>query len=1063
MYDMYCSLFSGKSKEIPQGRKKKSMKIFPCYIVLTKIDRYLDSGTTISYRTFRKTYRECLNICKNVNFSRKLEAGQDVFNVKVPSKHKNYQAYMELNRKRHKSSKSKSCSKRGSLFKSSVEPKMEKKFKDLIEKYKKSIHGRGAGRVMRSVQWFPKDFMRDLNKASKTPVLAKFISEARQQVLDETEREIALKRDFAKLKHQIEFKRSTNKAKKQYRLHQAEHIPPYFRSGTSVVSGRVRKMNTRYSDDFARSKDEEQYFHSLSMITEKLKRDKKRMIGEIEDERNDSYRENFELIIDNPESLNERSVICLERQGNELKALNKNSDMSNKERERINAQRRERYHKKQVEKAQNKVFHDKEDGVIIKDIPDECSVLNNLLESNTADVNPDPLINTEKPYYGYDSASAEPFSYVKSLLKRSSDYEQRDPVGEPEFKRTKSLNIGIEQNNQSTGAENNNMDPERARLFRIPDKVRQLFVKKDNTKVDMSETENSDKDVSQTLEQNYSMLKLKDNELSQQRFSTGTPVASHLKKSCQEIQKFVITSKGLAKPIVHVGLDVTKPIPDFMALTTHAAPRDCVSGVPKPVLLFENTGDIGKIPSVYPKAHAPTTALNSTSLIKIPVAGNVSSGDGLGTNVRVQTSIPGSSTSDSRSQVFSRNASSGPSKSQPTLVPVKSPNPVSSKEESNNSYYYFQVSGKNIIIPVKEGPDQQKAVVLNSFKTSDAKVAQTNTSTVSVKSNLIGTKMAANKQQQPPTFATSYKLGDNVVALIPQANNQQLVVPLTPVRQPISKPITAPDTQVIRVSPGDQIDSTPLPPRTVPAESKQVVRVGPERKQVLRMYPDGQTVKCTSPNPIRLTRPSLINSFNGKRFALIPSTLPQNVPNKNSLSNGTTSSDAPLRFSLVPTTLTGSTTLSSTILKNISLAVSNSTLVPTAKIVSQNPMSPPGRPKRAKAIPVKVCNSETSVKTSYLSKGSVKPNIIPTGLMGIPSVTNRAARVPDTTNGAADNTSEKEEEPDKTQEKAMAFAEATTAREEKLRKLKELLKERSMAVDKLRQQRKNMDSDSDDT
>lgn len=235
----------------PAKKRRKCSQIYPCYIVLTKVDTCTAGSRSVSYRSFKQKFTECSNMCKKMHFRRRLNRGRDVFNVKTPSKQKDYRKYLEdLEKNARKVSKTRT--KPGGV------PTMEHLLSihdKIVKKRAKSSHKKTSSRVRRNIIRIPKDFIEITSDSSIEDRV-----NSTDNGLPSTAGKngggssLQFRRELTSLKRLITIKRESSKKLKQIKKMKSETVDRA--DGTKSLSGRIRKSNVRYSGDFATNKYE---------------------------------------------------------------------------------------------------------------------------------------------------------------------------------------------------------------------------------------------------------------------------------------------------------------------------------------------------------------------------------------------------------------------------------------------------------------------------------------------------------------------------------------------------------------------------------------------------------------------------------------------------------------------------------------------------------------------------------------------------------------------------------------------------------------------------------------
>ncbi|XP_052242081.1 uncharacterized protein LOC127852234 isoform X2 [Dreissena polymorpha] len=226
----------------PSPEKKR--KIDPSYIVLTSIDPWLGTRSSVSCKDFEHAQNECSNMCKKISFKRRLAHGDGVFNVKTPSKQKDYQVFLEKYEKAQEINASK-------------KPGVRMSIKDLLNRQDNRIlrglkgpAKRYSNRVRRTVVRVPVDF----KTWNATPHHARsvIIEDAKKKMLENREKELLAEKRAREKVYELEMhgklieinRKGKTRLKK---LKQAAKRNSARTEGTISLCGRVRKSNPRYS------------------------------------------------------------------------------------------------------------------------------------------------------------------------------------------------------------------------------------------------------------------------------------------------------------------------------------------------------------------------------------------------------------------------------------------------------------------------------------------------------------------------------------------------------------------------------------------------------------------------------------------------------------------------------------------------------------------------------------------------------------------------------------------------------------------------------------------------
>ncbi|XP_052806064.1 uncharacterized protein LOC128235291 [Mya arenaria] len=237
----------------PQVKKRRCSKIDPCYIVLSNVGKIVANDRSISLRTFKRVHTECSNMCKKTHFKRRLSAGEDVFNVKTPSKQKDYQRYLE------EFEDTQRATKRGLPY--TLLTDLLKKHDQKVKKRIGSPDKRYPNRVRRTFARLPHDFKEvDTQSEKGTPEpqekLLPNVAKPKDTVLKERalwneKRENDRLRALATLSKLVMIKRKSGLEKKKIKMSRAEAKKFIQLDGTKSKHGRIRKSNSRYNTGYA--------------------------------------------------------------------------------------------------------------------------------------------------------------------------------------------------------------------------------------------------------------------------------------------------------------------------------------------------------------------------------------------------------------------------------------------------------------------------------------------------------------------------------------------------------------------------------------------------------------------------------------------------------------------------------------------------------------------------------------------------------------------------------------------------------------------------------------------
>lgn len=406
-------------------------------------------------------------MCKKMHFRRRLNRGKDVFNVKTPSKQKDYRKYLEdLEKNARKASKTRT--------KPAEVPTMEHLLSihdKIVKKRAKSSHKKTSSRVRRNIIRIPKDFIEIASESTIEDRVSSTETGLPSTVgKNGAGSSLQFKRELASLKRLITIKRESSKKLKQIKKMKSETVDRA--DGTKSLSGRIRKSNVRYSGDFATNKYELDEMFILettrSRLNQELRRkklleaDAKREFLESpkskttkgkddgatsepteknvatnkktsnqSSRKSDKVKGSFDIVIENEHSSREfnperQATLDEKHHMNDIKRntmkkrmLENSNETKTKDRQEIIEEteqmirrtRKERYEKHFRKSKKNS------DVVIIQDMPNDSNVMSKLLQQ-------DPSYGNESQAKSRQALMTEdiessPYSHAKALLRES--------------------------------------------------------------------------------------------------------------------------------------------------------------------------------------------------------------------------------------------------------------------------------------------------------------------------------------------------------------------------------------------------------------------------------------------------------------------------------------------------------------------------------------------------------------------------------------------------------------------------------------------------------------------
>ena len=447
-----------KTTRVPES-PRKCTKIYPCYIVLTDLGHLIGRSLSASCRFLRGLKNtECTNMCKKMYFRRRLKAGKNVFNVKTPSFIEKRMKYLEkLEANKGKPTKVKSDFTKMKMDVEANSDFMKANVpQDETHKSDRKVYPNmfiNKGKVEYSFDESSERKTRHSNLKSKVIVPEK--ETLKQEVKLEND-EIKLRAEQEKLRlkaedqeekeklrrikelrkqqsvllEQIKIKRAENFHKKAMR--KSKQKLPYFKLSVSSRSGRVIKPNSFLADsDYALNSADIIGYKKLNILHEKQRKVLAAMKQENKAKRvqrtvlkrtmnleklDDTFIDvlgtnelgepekaaSLELEIDNPESIEGVRKIKMER----MKPKKPKLKRSNKERDTPETSKK---------KSKKLSATDTGDGVIISTLPNTENVMKLLQADNMRSTQTDLSSVT-----GADTAS-EAYPYARSILNASKD------------------------------------------------------------------------------------------------------------------------------------------------------------------------------------------------------------------------------------------------------------------------------------------------------------------------------------------------------------------------------------------------------------------------------------------------------------------------------------------------------------------------------------------------------------------------------------------------------------------------------------------------------------------
>ena len=471
--------------------RKKCTKIAPCYIVLTNIDPTMQAKVSISSRAFKRSFVECSNMCKKVMFRRRLKAGKDVFNVKTPSKQKDYLLYIMKEQEKSKKNRKNivQCT----------------KIQDIIEKHdlkvaarKNSFGTHAHPRVRRTVSKLPKDFA----ARPLTPLQEEMTQNMENVSTEELEKIQSVfvkkthKLELNSLKRLIGIKRSLNQNLKKNKRLKPDGFENFLKQDvTSSVSGRVRKVNRKYGPDFAVSRkdfEEQRFFEVAQSQLKRAETENKRKKEEISIDYILQKRRKISTDTETERTITNKKVktpvITIENPEKDdasktqfkSKKLNINSRKTNAKanaiRDLLESPPVPGFKENELTLGDKNVKNSRQkrqcknmnkDAVLIQDLPKEENVISSFLQETENPIEQKPfVIDSNKPSEIKDD---EPYGRAKQLLKESLDRKSL------RLQKMRQDLTPSQETINSNSHSSNATEQEKFKALKIPETVQKLF------------------------------------------------------------------------------------------------------------------------------------------------------------------------------------------------------------------------------------------------------------------------------------------------------------------------------------------------------------------------------------------------------------------------------------------------------------------------------------------------------------------------------------------------------------------------------------------------------------
>jgi hypothetical protein len=713
--------------------KKKCTKIDPCYIVLTNIEQAMQTKVSISSRAFKRSFVECSNMCKKIMFKRRLKAGKDVFDVKTPSKQKDYLLYlMKVEEERFKKNK-----------KNTVQCT---KIQDIIEKHDLKIAARKIAfgkkvhpRVRRTISKLPKDFA----DRPVSPLQDSINANEKDYTTEELEK---LQEAFVKKKHKVELnslkrligiKRSLNQNLKKSKRLRPEGYESFLKSDvTSNVSGRVRKVNPKYGVDYAMSRkdfEEQRVFEVAQSQLKRAETESKRKQEEI----------SFDFLLQKRRKVSMASnkkvkqpMVQIENAENDdvIKTTvnSKKSKMSSK---KINMKTtalqsllesplvsgmHANQHKSSgnVKNAKQKRSKNVDkDAVLIQDLPKEEKLISGFLQET---VKP----STQKEFVTEQCMASEvkdgdQYVRARQLLRDSLDrnmYKARIKIKQTVVPKQETLYSNAQTSQQA-------IVQEKYKVLKIPETVQKLF---DNTKIkqeppdDGYGTSSSSSTVSSSAVNTTKVVTVAYSNGVYKKVLMSVPstttVTSYTTKASNVASTPILVNTNNGQLHYFVPNQMYSKLPtysdaikakflppksDTSSISTIASPSSVSGGVPTVLQIPFNKPMSPTV--IVSQPYVNKSYIHTVKAVKSPTCA---------TSVQTHTVVHKVSPSPAVQNKLEQNSTTS---IQQQSVPFKStPSTTSPQKIEKCKFYLLKIDGKNVLIPIEGNQAQPKAFVVNS-------------------------------------------------------------------------------------------------------------------------------------------------------------------------------------------------------------------------------------------------------------------------------------------------------------------------------------------------------------
>ena len=714
-------------KEPPAKKRKKCSKIHPSFIVLPNINPILQKKQSTPYSTFTEKFSECSNMCKKIHFRRRLYAGKDVFNVKVPSKQKGMELYLQqLENPSNDIAKLVKMNKSCQMITTDLVAKYDK----LMKKKRRGSKRKYLSRVRRNILRVPKDFRMNAESKQKTN-LDKGASEYQvEKMVYDGEKLDQHTRDLDTLKELIQIKRHANR--KLYQIKKARQWmnigdPLSISAGTKSFSGRIRKTNVRYKDDFATNRFDvgaclvqEDTKTKLRLLRKKKsaavdlkEKIKKRVTSDVSEDKVKPEIEHSistflhitpktEVRKDTPISSVKDTPITTVNES--IASAHRAQASEEKPRKRIRGKRRKskpmqdntrneflEFTEKDIIRARNTraIKNSLGDEVIIQYVPNENRVIQDLLlQTSSAQATP-PVIRVP-------GSSPDTFPCARSLLTSCKPPDGTQSLSRQKINADPSEPFTIQKikvEPVDTPAADPTDPSDKYKMLRIPESVQRLF----------------NKTTASTIQNNP------------HTYSTNTVVIapSNATKPSVEIKKVSCKTKlDLAREVINNAISSTQ----FAHPGVLNNPNQQLAF---PIMVPQTIQSAVRMRQSVPVTRPVAPAIITLPLSKAPVTMQQRTVSVVPLSGHQETKTNGTTAPKVHTVQITLPKPPLPISPSPTLVQTQAIRPLTSSSTERGKFYLLKVEGKNFLIPLDNNPAQQTSAVIKQLQSSSTSVKAT--------------------------------------------------------------------------------------------------------------------------------------------------------------------------------------------------------------------------------------------------------------------------------------------------------------------------------------------------